>query len=99
MASAVYLVHYQQPRQHFRHAVRWVEAPAAVIRRLYRHLDSQPIDPLARREGITFVLVRTWKGSGSAFARKLKQQKHHSRLCPVCNPEGYARRTRRTCPA
>jgi hypothetical protein len=96
MATAVYLVHYQQPRHHIRHAVRFVEAPATVIRRLHHHLHDQPIDPHAKADGIGFVLVRTWKGKKFTFDRKLKKQKHHSRLCPVCNPAGYARRTSRT---
>ena len=96
MASAVYLVHYQQPRAHHRHAVRVVNAPSGVIRKLYRHLHEQPIDPLATEQGIVFLHVRTWWGKGEAFDRKLKKQKHHSRLCPVCNPEGYLKRTVRT---
>lgn len=96
MAIAVYLVHYKRPRKHIRHAVRVVEAPAGVIRKLYRHLDTEVIDAPAQREGIEFVLVRTWKDRGEAFERKLKRQKHHSRLCPACNPKGYAGRTTRT---
>jgi len=93
MATAVYLVHYQQPRHHVRHAVRSIEAPVGLIRKLHRHLDGQAIDPHAMREGIIFVLVRTWEGKRSSFERRLKGQKHHSRLCPVCNPQGYLRRT------
>jgi hypothetical protein len=96
MAIAVYLVHYQEPRAHHRHAVRVVNAPAGVIKTLYRHLHQQPIDKLASQQGIRFVHVRTWWGKGETFERKLKRQKHHSRLCPVCNPEGYFRRTART---
>ena len=93
MATAVYLVHYQQPRHHFRHAVRSVQAPAGVIKKLYKHLHEQSIDDLARASGIDFLHVRTWWDRGAAFERKLKNQKHHSRLCPVCNPEGFIRRT------
>ena len=92
MATAVYLVHYQRSRAHFRHAVRRIEAPAAAIRTLYRHIDALPTDPLAQGRGIGLVLVRTWKGQGEAWERRLKNQKHHSRLCPVCNPGGYAPR-------
>ena len=75
------------------HAVRLVQAPTEVIRKLYRHLHELSIDALARRDGITFVHVRTWMNKDAAFARKLKNQKHHSRLCPVCNPDGFIRRT------
>ncbi|HUO08089.1 MAG TPA: endonuclease [Phycisphaerae bacterium] len=96
MATAVYLVHYSQPRHHVRHAVRVVQAPAGVIRKLYRHLHEQPIDPLATQHGIGFLHVRTWWGKDKNFERKLKNQKHHSRLCPVCNPDGYVKRTTRT---
>jgi hypothetical protein len=96
MAIAVYLVHYKRPRKHIRHAVRRVVATAAEIRTLYRRLDKQAINPEAERQGIEFVLVRTWKDRGEAFERKLKSQKHHSRLCPFCNPAGYAGRTKRT---
>ncbi len=95
MATAVYLVHYQRPRAHVRHAVRVVNAPTGVIRTLYRHLHEQIIDDRAKQDGIGFVHVRTWWHQGSAFERRLKNQKHHSRLCPVCNPEGYVRRTAR----
>lgn len=95
MATAVYLVHYKQPRKHHRHAVRVVSGPASLIRTLYRELDPSVIDAKAADAGIGFVLVRTWIGKDERFDRRLKRQKHHSRLCPVCNPEGYAGRTRR----
>lgn len=95
MAKAVYLVHYKQPRGHVRHAVRTVQATAEAIRHLYRQLDKLPIDHRAKAQGIAFVLVRTWAGRDGGFERKLKDQKHHSRLCPFCNPTGHAQRTTR----
>ena len=95
MAKAVYLVHYKRPRGHIRHAVRWIEAPAGAIRKLYRNLHTQPIDHRAKAQGIGFILVRTWHGRDGGFERKLKDQKHHSRLCPFCNPKGFAKRTTR----
>ena len=95
MATAVYLVHYQHARAHHCHALRVIDAPASVIRELYRHLDPLAIDAAAGAAGIRFVLVRTWRGQGIPLERRLKAQKHHSRLCPVCNPERYAARTRR----
>jgi len=95
MATAVYLVHYQQPRAHVRHAVRTVNAPTGEIRRLYKILHRQNIDGIAAKSGIGFVHVRTWWNQGAAFEKKLKNQKHHSRLCPVCNPAGFLKRTER----
>ena len=95
MATAIVLLHYQRPRKHFRHAVRVVQRPASEIRKLYKHLHELAIDALAQRDGISFLHVRTWMHQGAAFEKKLKNQKHHSRLCPVCNPDGYVQRTSR----
>lgn len=36
--------------------------------------------------GIGFQLVRTWDGDRH-LERKLKNQKHAARFCPVCNPK------------
>lgn len=95
MASAVYLIHYKHPRNHHRHAVRTITAPASILRNLHRHLDPLAIDAKANALGIGFVLVRTWIGKDERFGHRLKRQKHHSRLCPVCNPQSYACRTKR----
>lgn len=96
MITAVYLVHYNHPRHHIRHGLRFISGPAKMVRHLHRHLDPDAIDAQAAAAGTGFVLVRTWLGRDAAFERKLMRQKHHSRLCPVCNPERYARRTTKT---
>lgn len=36
-----------------------------------------------KERGITFQLARTWAG-GRKVERRLKNQKHSPRLCPVC---------------
>ena len=95
MAVAVYLVHYQVPRAHHRHALRTAKLPADQIRKLYKHLHQLPIDAKARQAGVGFLHVRNWFGEGELLERRLKRQKHHSRLCPVCNPKGFAKRTSR----
>ena len=51
------------------------------------------------RAGIGLAIVRTWQGKSRRFERRLKNQKHHTRLCPLCNPSGFAGRTRRTAEA
>ena len=75
--------------------MRTIEAAAGAIRKLYRNLHTQTIDEHAEAAGIAFVLVRTWRGRDGRFEKRLKNQKHHSRLCPFCNPAGYAKRTTR----
>lgn len=34
--------------------------------------------------GISFDVVRTWEDGDRNFERSLKNKKHSSRLCPVC---------------
>jgi hypothetical protein len=89
---AVYLVHLKRPVQgHHRHRLAVVKASASDVSRLHQTLSLAPII-----EAAGFVLVRVWKHQAEPLEKQLKRQKHHSRLCPVCNPTGYAKRTRRT---
>ena len=91
--NAVYLLHLKQPyRVHHRHVVASIHAGAGEITKLHRHLTGGRL-PSAALSG--FVIVRVWKHCDQRFERLLKKQKHHSRLCPVCNPTGYAKRTKR----
>jgi hypothetical protein len=98
MQTAVYLVHFKQPLRHARHYLGFVENSKAVLDRLHRHINGNgaALMRAAAAAGIEFVLVRTWQGKSRRFERRLKLQKHHPRLCPVCNPAGFASRTRRT---
>ena len=98
MQTAVYLVHFKQPLRHARHYLGFVEDSKKVIERLHRHLNCNgaALTRAAAAAGIGFVLVRTWRNKGRKFERRLKRQKHHPRLCPVCNPGGYAARSKRT---
>jgi hypothetical protein len=89
---AVYLVHLKRPVQgHHRHRLAVVNASASDVSRLHQTLTLAPII-----EAAGFVLVRVWKHQAEPLEKRLKRQKHHSRLCPVCNPTGCAKRTRRT---
>lgn len=91
--NAVYLLHLKNPyRVHHRHALASIKAGATEIAKLHRHLTGGRV-PSAAISG--FIIVRVWKNRDQRFEKRLKKQKHHSRLCPVCNPKGYARRTRK----
>lgn len=41
----------------------------------------------AVRAGCELIVARTWENATRETERKLKRAKHHSRLCPVCNPD------------
>lgn len=94
MATAVYLLHFDRPFKHARHYVGFVEEADKVASRLQRHADGD--GAALTRAGIGLAIVRTWQGKSRRFERRLKNQKHHTRLCPLCNPSGFAGRTRRT---
>ena len=98
MQTAVYLVHFKSSLKHARHYLGFVENSQRVIDRLHKHVNGNgaAITRAAAAAGIDLVLVRTWRGKSRKFERRLKLQKHHPRLCPVCNPGGYAGRSKHT---
>jgi predicted GIY-YIG superfamily endonuclease len=88
--GTVYLLHFARdlgaignPRGTARHYIGWADDLDA---RLAEHRGGRGARILAAcvREGIRFDLVRTWEGVGRSFERRLKNQKHARRLCPVC---------------
>jgi predicted GIY-YIG superfamily endonuclease len=89
-AGTVYLLHFARElgdvgnaRGTARHYIGWADDLDA---RLAEHRGGRGARILAAcvREGIRFDLVRTWEGVGRSFERRLKNQKHAWRLCPVC---------------
>lgn len=101
MATADYLLHFERSFKHARHYVGFVEDEGKVSDRLKRHADGggAALTRAVSRAGIGLAIVRTWQGKSRRFERRLKNQKHHTRLCPLCNPSGFAGRTRRTAEA
>ena len=49
--------------------------------------DAARIVAHVQREGIGFVVARTWPGS-RALERELKRRKNAPKLCPVCRAGG-----------
>ena len=90
METAVDLVHFDRPLHHARHYLGFVEDCQTVTDRLHRHVSGNgaALTRAAAAAGIAFVLARTWRGKSRRFERRLKRQKHHPRLCPVCDPGG-----------
>jgi hypothetical protein len=91
----VYLLHLAQPlgaarNQHGKplagHYIGYTTSRSPA-RRVGLHARGQSGSKYMRqalREGIGFVLARTWSNVDRHFERKLKLRKASSRLCPVC---------------
>lgn len=61
-------------------------------RRLVHHQDGAgaKLTKYAVAAGCELIVARTWQGDRT-LERKLKTSKHHSRLCPICNPNAERR--------
>lgn len=85
--SCVYLIHFDQPLVHARHYIGFSERD--VEERFEDHTSGNGarILQVCNERGITYKLARVWKRKGRRFERQLKNGKHVSRLCPICNPK------------
>lgn len=92
--SAVYLIHFSQPYHHAQHYLGW--SGYDVHARLAHHRQGQGARLLevVAAHAIAFDVVRVWPGQSRWFERRLKNQNNTKRLCPVCNPHGWANRER-----
>lgn len=92
MTQAVYLIHLERPYKHARHYIGWTGYDVA--QRLAHHRAGQGARLLqvVAQAGIPFDVVRTWPDQPKAFERRLKRRKDARKLCPVCNPAGWAHR-------
>lgn len=81
--GTVYLLHFSAPYRHAQHYLGWTPDLTA---RLQQHRKGQGARLLqvVAAAGIAFDVVRTWTG-GRKLERKLKNQKHARRLCPLCS--------------
>jgi predicted GIY-YIG superfamily endonuclease len=84
-AKGVYLIHFDTPLAHARHYLGYADD---ISRRVATHKRGQGarILQVCIERGITFQLVRTWRGRNRAWERRLKNRKNAKILCPVCNP-------------
>lgn len=80
----VYLIHFDEPLAgHARHYIGYAED---VDGRMWHHKHNSGARILAacNERKIKYKIVRTWEGEDRTFERKLKNQKHAWRHCPVC---------------
>lgn len=94
-AGTVYLLHLERPlggarNQHGKpsagHYLGWTRSHSPA-RRVGLHAKGQSGSKFmaqAKREGIGFVLARTWADVDRNFERRLKLRKASGRMCPLC---------------
>lgn len=85
--GTIYLVHFERPFRHAKHYLGWTGGSLA--ERFARHRSLAPLrrgSALLRAvfaAGIEFKVVRTWKGDRNR-ERRMKNDGHSARVCPVC---------------
>ena len=52
----------------------------------HRNGTGANLTKVAGASGCEIIVARVWDNATRATERKLKTSKHHSRLCPLCNP-------------
>ena len=79
----VYLLHFSTPYKHAKHYIGFTKDLES---RIQRHLggDGARLIEVIVKEGITFVVARTWKSKTRGFERRLKNLKNTPRFCPIC---------------
>lgn len=83
--GVVYLLCFSEPLHHARHYLGWTNDLAARLR-CHAKGDRKKcvLTHVIATKGITFKLVRTWRGPISE-EKRLKRRKNNAKLCPACN--------------
>ena len=90
--GTVYLLHFDEP---YRHAQHYLGSAKDLDARLQHHRNGTGAHLLRviQQHGIGWQLARTWHDdSQRQLERKLKNQHHAERLCPLCNPRLHSTR-------
>lgn len=91
--GTTYLIHLveplgdpSRPRMSAKHYIGWTNG-VSVERRLEEHRSGQGARILAAaaRRGIGFHVVRTWPQTDRHFERRLKNNGHYDKWCPICS--------------
>jgi predicted GIY-YIG superfamily endonuclease len=85
MIGTVYLIHFDKPLKHARHYIGWT---TDLEKRIGQHENGRGsrLLEIVGAAGITFKVVRTWKGSRK-LERKLKNRNGARHICPTCIEE------------
>lgn len=84
----VYLLHFASPISESHTAQHYLgfaeNLPARIA--AHRHGTGSRFCQVAKEREIEFEVARIWEGDRH-LERSLKEKKHASRLCPICNPK------------
>lgn len=88
--ATVYLLHFDPAYKHAKHYLGWASQLDARIAH-HRNGTGANLTKYASKAGSQLIVARTWDNATRQTERKLKTSKHHSRLCPICNPKAAGR--------
>lgn len=82
-AMSVYILHFSPSYRHAAHYTGWA---ADVAPRVYAHLHGRGarLTQVAKDAGCEMILVRVWEGASRTDERRLKNNGHIKRHCPIC---------------
>lgn len=81
---SVYLLHFSPAYQHAKHYLGYADDVAPRVH-AHQHGRGARLTQVAHDAGVTMILVRVWDDADRSFERRLKQNSHVPRLCPICN--------------
>lgn len=81
----VYLLHFDPSYKHARHYLGFANRLDARVEH-HRRGTGANLTKHATRAGCEQKLARVWSNASRKDERKLKNGRHHSRLCPICHP-------------
>lgn len=83
--GTVYLICFDEPYGHARHYTGWSDDVGA---RLVAHRRGQGsrLMQVVTNAGITWRVVRVWRGRDRHYERKLKRRGSARQYCPRCTP-------------
>lgn len=86
----VYLLHFFTPISNKHSAQHYLGFSVDVDRRIQQQRRGKKkvaanFCVVAKRRRIRFVVVKIWENGDRKLERRLKNQKNHRKLCPICN--------------
>lgn len=85
----VYLLHFNRAYKHARHYIGFAQSSHSLTIRLEHHRNGTGarLMQVVREAGIDWQVARTWPDGTRTDERALKNKKHTSRFCPICQEE------------
>lgn len=89
-AFVIYLLHFDQPVSHALHYLGST-TPTNFDKRMRAHANGYGSNLTTRvfKTGIPISIAYMWLTPSRELERKLKNNGHFKRICPVCSPERF----------